>query len=228
MMGEPKRCLGCGQSRPAEAPGDLCPLCLMRTGAGVAAPPGSEPDRDDLLVTAGPASSSFLATLAHTLGRVPQELLRSGSGAGASPSPSGMPGPGDPERADRLRLFGVIGRGGMGVVLKGYDADLGRDLAVKVLREQYRDEPDMVRRFIEEAQIGGQLQHPGVVPVYELGTLADRRPYIAMRLIRGQTLAEVLAARVDRDADRPRLLGIFESVCQTMAYAHAGGSSTAT
>ena len=124
-------------------------------------------------VTLGPASSSILATLAQTLGRVPQVSLR-GTEPGCGPpppTPSGMPEPADHDRALRLRLFGVIGHGGMGVVLKGYDADLGRDLAVKVLREQFRDQPEMVRRFIEEAQIGGQLQHPGVVPVYELGSL---------------------------------------------------------
>ena len=96
-------------------------------------------------------------------------------------------------------------------------------LAVKVLHDQFRDQPEMVRRFIEEAQIGGQLQHPGVVPVYELGTLPDRRPYIAMKLIRGRTLSEVLAGRRERGEDEARLLGIFESACQTMAYAHARG-----
>jgi serine/threonine-protein kinase len=111
----------------------------------------------------------------------------------------------------------------MGVVLKGHDNDLCRDLAVKVLKEEFRDEPEMIRRFLEEAQIGGQLQHPGVVPVYELGSLADRRPYIAMRLVDGRTLAELLAARAGPEDDQPRLLGIFESVCQTMAYAHARG-----
>ncbi len=223
-MNESKHCLGCGQARPAQALGELCPLCLLRTGAGNIAQSGSEWDRDEMLVTLGPASSSILATLAQTLGRVPHLLLGStDSELESAPSPAGMPEPADPDRLERLQLFGVIGRGGMGVVLKGYDTDLGRDLAVKVLREQFRDQPEMVRRFIEEAQIGGQLQHPGVVPVYELGALADRRPYIAMRLIRGQTLAELLAGRGDRDADRPRLLGTFESVCQTMAYAHARG-----
>ena len=55
----------------------------------------------------------------------------------------------------------------MGVVLKGRDVDLGRDVAVKVLLEKHRDSPEMVRRFAEEAQIAGQLQHPGLVPVYE-------------------------------------------------------------
>ena len=82
----------------------------------------------------------------------------------------------------------------MGAVLKGRDPDLGRDLAVKVLRDDHRDDADMVRRFVEEAQIGGQLQHPGIVPVYELGTFADRRPFFAMKLVKGRTLAELLEA----------------------------------
>ena len=74
----------------------------------------------------------------------------------------------------------------MGAVLKGRDPDLGRDVALKVLREDFRDNPDMVRRFVEEAQIGGQLQHPGIVPIYELGTFADRRPFFAMKLVKGR------------------------------------------
>ena len=81
----------------------------------------------------------------------------------------------------------------------------------------------MIRRFVEEAQISGQLQHPGVVPVYELGTLADDRPYFAMKLVKGRTLAALLAERAGPAEDQPRLLGIFEQVCLTMAYAHARG-----
>ena len=73
----------------------------------------------------------------------------------------------------------------MGVVLMGRDVDLGRDLAVKVLLEKHRDDPEAVRRFVEEAQIGGQLQHPGIVPVHELDRLPDGRLYIAMKLVRG-------------------------------------------
>ena len=95
----------------------------------------------------------------------------------------------------------------MGVVLKGRDVDLGRDVAVKVLLERHRDNPEMVRRFVEEAQIGGQLQHPGIVPVYELGRLPDGRLYIAMKLVRGRTLAALLEGRADagrRPAAVPR------------------------
>ena len=78
------------------------------------------------------------------------------------------------------------------------DPDLGRDLAVKVLLEKHKEVPDLVRRFVEEAQIGGQLQHPGIVPVYELGTFGDRRPYFTMKLVKGQTLAELLAGESPR------------------------------
>ena len=111
----------------------------------------------------------------------------------------------------------------MGAVLKGRDVDLGRDLAIKVILEEHRDVPEIVRRFVEEAQIGGQLQHPGIVPVYELGRFPDGRLFIAMKLIRGRTLAALLEDRKNPLDERPRFLSIFEQVCQTMAYAHSRG-----
>jgi serine/threonine-protein kinase len=123
----------------------------------------------------------------------------------------------------RFQLLGELARGGMGAVLKGHDVDLGRDLAIKVLLESHRGDPEVVRRFVEEAQIGGQLQHPGVVPVYELGTFPDRRPYFAMKLVKGRTLASLLQERAEPGQDLSRFVSIFEQVCQTMAYAHARG-----
>jgi serine/threonine-protein kinase len=111
----------------------------------------------------------------------------------------------------------------MGAIFQGRDLYLGRDLAVKVMREEHRDHPEMVRRFVEEAQIGGQLQHPGIVPVHELGRLSDGRMFIAMKLVRGRTLAALLAARRTPDDERTRFLAIFEQVCQTVAYAHSKG-----
>ncbi len=95
----------------------------------------------------------------------------------------------------RFQLQGEIARGGMGAILKGRDVDLGRDLAIKVMLESHQGNPDVVNRFIEEAQIGGQLQHPGIVPVYELGAFPDRRPYFAMKLVKGRTLAALLHER---------------------------------
>jgi serine/threonine-protein kinase len=123
----------------------------------------------------------------------------------------------------RFQLQGEIARGGMGAILKGRDVDLGRDLAIKVMLESHQGNPEVTSRFVEEAQIGGQLQHPGVVPVYELGTFPDRRPYFAMKLVKGRTLASLLHERISPAEDLPRFLSIFEQVCQTMAYAHARG-----
>jgi serine/threonine-protein kinase len=128
-----------------------------------------------------------------------------------------------PGTTPRLQLVGEIARGGMGAILKGRDVDLGRDLAVKVLLETHQGKTELAQRFVEEAQINGQLQHPGIVPVYELGVFADQRPYFTMKLVKGQTLASLLAARQDVAEDRPRLVGIFAQVCQTLAYAHARG-----
>jgi serine/threonine-protein kinase len=167
-----------------------------------------------------------LAELADSLGGLPRVLLRdtdseTDPGPVIQPASAEMPAVGD--RAARLQLFGEIARGGMGAVLKGRDPDLGRDVAVKVLLEAHRDNPDLVRRFVEEAQIGGQLQHPGIVPIYELGAFPDRRPYFAMKLVKGRTLSSLLAERPDPADHLPRLLSIFEDVCQTMAYAHARG-----
>ena len=121
------------------------------------------------------------------------------------------------------QLLGEIARGGMGVVLKGRDPDLGRDLAFKVLKAELAGRPGAEQRFVEEAQVGGQLQHPGVVPVYDLGRFADGRPFFAMKLVKGRTLAEALAERADPAADRGRFLHVFLQVCQTVAYAHSRG-----
>jgi serine/threonine-protein kinase len=123
----------------------------------------------------------------------------------------------------RLQLAGEIARGGMGVVLKARDLDLGRDIAVKVLLEGHADKTEFARRFVEEARIAGQLQHPGIAPVYQLGVFSDGRPYFTMKLVKGQTLAVMLAARPGPAAEWPRFLGIFAQVCQTLAYAHARG-----
>jgi serine/threonine-protein kinase len=128
-----------------------------------------------------------------------------------------------PRGRSNYPVLGEIARGGMGVILKGHDTDLGRDVAVKVLDHALADHPEVVQRFVEEAQIGGQLQHPGIVPVYELGTMKDERPFFTMKLVKGRTLAALLAERESPATDRRRLIDVFEAVCQTMGYAHARG-----
>ena len=101
----------------------------------------------------------------------------------------------------RYQVLGEIARGGMGVVLKARDADLGRDLALKVLLERHRNDEGVIRRFVEEAQIGGQLQHPGIVPVHEMGALDELRPFFTMKLVKGRTLAALLAERPRPEVD---------------------------
>jgi len=141
--------------------------------------------------------------------------------------------------AERYDLLREVGHGGIGVVFRGRDRLLGRELAIKVLREAYRDDPDARRRFTEEARVGSRLQHPAIVPVYELGWFSDRRPYFTMKLVEGQTLADLLTERGGQalagqnteeaasaprvTADPQRLLPVFAQVCQAMAYAHAQG-----
>jgi serine/threonine protein kinase len=127
------------------------------------------------------------------------------------------------DSGSRYRISGEIARGAMGAVLRGRDTDLGRDLAIKVLLDCHKDKPRVVQRFIEEAQIAGQLQHPGIAPVYELGQSADSRPFFSMKLIKGETLATLLSQRTNAEEELGKFLGIFEQVCQTLAYAHSRG-----
>jgi serine/threonine-protein kinase len=170
---------------------------------------------------------TVLGAVGRMTGEKPKILLRdddSEHGA-ASPyiDPKGKDSKLFPQGRGNYQILGEIARGGMGVVLKGHDTDLGRDVAVKVLDQRLLGNPAVLQRFVEEAQIGGQLQHPGVVPVYELGLMADDRPYFSMKLVKGRTLAALLAQRKSPEDDRRRFLSIFESVCQTVAYAHSKG-----
>src|SRR5437016_4965335 len=121
----------------------------------------------------------------------------------------------------RYTLGDEIDRGGMGIIYRATDAVLGREVAVKVLHEKFTPASGAALRFAGEARITSQLQHPSIPPVHDLGTLADGRPFLAMKLIKGQTLQELLKARTDPSAERGRFVGVFEQICQALAYAHA-------
>jgi serine/threonine-protein kinase len=126
-------------------------------------------------------------------------------------------------RAGRFRIEGKLGSGGMGVVYQARDEPCDRSLAVKVLRRDVRDNPAAQARFLTEARLTARLQHPGVPPVHEIGRLDDGRPFFAMKLIRGRTLADLLHERPAPTEGLPRWLALFGQVCQTMAYAHSQG-----
>ncbi len=128
-----------------------------------------------------------------------------------------------PLPADRFQYLGEIARGGMGVVVRVQENNLGRKLAAKLLQDKYAEQPEAHQRFLTEARICAQLQHPGVVSVHELGTLDDGRPFFTMKLVEGQTLATLLAQRKNSRQDRRRLLNIFLQASQAVAYAHSCG-----
>ena len=131
--------------------------------------------------------------------------------------------------ASRYHDLGELARGGMGVVQRVWDRELRRNLAMKLAGttgEPARSlDPDRLARFLEEAQVTAQLDHPGVVPVHELGLDAAGRLYFTMRLVKGQTLKEAFAAaREERDGwTRSRALDALLRGCEAVAYAHAKG-----
>ncbi len=116
----------------------------------------------------------------------------------------------------RFLIRDELGRGGMGAVYRGFDRELKREVAIKVSFSNHHSSG--AARFHREAEISGQLQHPGIIPVYELGQLADDRSYIAMKLVEGQTLLSLIHSRAGNVAKH---LDIFGDICQTMAYAHS-------
>src|SRR5262245_28549332 len=148
---------------------------------------------------------------------MPKDLATS-AGSEALPGTSAGVIPASPPGYE---LLDEIGHGGMGVVYRARDAALDRDVAVKLLSERYPADSLAAQRFLSEARITGQLQHPGIPAVHQVGTLANGRPFLAMKLIRGSTLASILNGRPDPSAERGRALAIFEAICQAVGYAHA-------
>ncbi len=137
------------------------------------------------------------------------------------PVPSAVPPLDCPTLVGPYPIKGRIGSGGIGVVLWGYDAEFNRSLAVKLLQHQHKNNPDLAARFLDEAQLMGQLQHPNIPPVHRLGTTCDGRPYFSMKWIKGKTLAQMLKQRSHPGQDLPRFIGIFENICKALAYSHS-------
>jgi serine/threonine-protein kinase len=132
----------------------------------------------------------------------------------------------------RFRVVRLHARGGLGQVSRAWDAQLGRQVALKEMRPDQADNEEQRARFILEAEINGNLEHPGIVPVYALGSFPDGRPYYAMRFVEGRTLQQAID-KFHKEAPRlpqaewtlglRRLLGHFLDVCDAIAYAHSRG-----
>ena len=156
-------------------------------------------DRTAVFVASSSLDEGMNATLAPTSGSEPR-ISQSKSG----PETVLVPG---------YRVLHEIARGGMGCVLAARDLTLDRDVALKILLPGASAE-----RFIRESKITARLPHPGIPPVHALGTLPNGSPFLAMKLIVGQTLAAEL-----KTANKPRLLQVFTQVCQAVGFAHSRG-----
>jgi tRNA A-37 threonylcarbamoyl transferase component Bud32 len=135
-----------------------------------------------------------------------------------------------PLSGERYQLTRLHATGGIGRVWLARDSDLGRDVALKELRPERADDAKLWKRFLQEARITGQLEHPGTVPVYELGKRPDGQPFYTMQFVKGRTLSETSRAYHQKRAaghaeplDLPALLNAFVIVCNTVAYAHSRG-----
>jgi serine/threonine-protein kinase len=115
----------------------------------------------------------------------------------------------------RYRIEREIARGGMGVVYEANDVELQRRVAIKVLASELASD-DAVERMRAEARTMARLEHPGIVPLHDVGLLPDGRLWYAMKLVRGRRLDELRAAP-------PELLRIFLRICEAVSFAHANG-----
>jgi len=133
----------------------------------------------------------------------------------------------------RFRILRPHAKGGLGAVFVALDGELNREVALKQILDSHADDPASRARFVLEAEITGGLEHPGIVPVYGLGTYGDGRPYDAMRFIRGETLKEAIGhflgdETLKKDVGRRslelrKLLRQFMDVCNAIGYAHSRG-----
>ncbi len=181
-----------------------------------------------------PTNSEDEAAVTRRLGgtRRTESLRESSTGGGGVPKHRVNPaaaylGEGSAEKRYRLRR--LIGRGGMGEVHLARDERIGRSVALKVMRDEDLEHARAQTRFLREARVQGQLEHPAIVPVYDLDRDAEGRVFFAMKRIGGVTLDAVVKAL---RADEPtfvakytvrRLLSAFQQVCLALDYAHARG-----
>lgn len=185
-----------------------------------------EPDLSDPSLARAFAAYQKLEAIFERLRQPAQEAKKdlTTPNLAKAPSSSGL----------RFRILRPHGKGGMGEVFVALDEELHREVALKQIRAPFADDPQRRARFIQEAEITGQLEHPGIVPVYSLGQHPNSRPFYAMRLVQGESLREAIPRiheRCQMDFDRTtgdllienRQLRQFIQVCNTVAYAHSRG-----
>jgi serine/threonine protein kinase len=139
-------------------------------------------------------------------------------GAGTAPTlaPAGGAAAAAPAGGPRYRVVGEIAKGGMGRIVHAYDGELGRHVAIK---EVLQPHPSLLARFRREALITARLQHPSIVPIYEIGERSGE-PYYVMRFLRGQPLEAAIKGRTTV-RERLELLSHISAAADAIAYAHS-------
>ena len=135
-----------------------------------------------------------------------------------------------PSLGERYVVLKLHDQGGMGRIWVARDTNLDREVAVKELLPELTESPTALARFLREARVTGQLEHPGIVPVYELAQTSQQYPFYAMRFVRGRTFSQAslefherLNAAKEAPLDLSVLLHAFVMVCNTISYAHSRG-----
>jgi serine/threonine-protein kinase len=236
-MAEDERCPSCGSELPVNAPQGLCPACLLRQGLDTQAPDVStqgeptasgatrEPSRALPIPEAAPSPVDPYATVPPgedaTLdpSPSPHELP---TAAGLGPAPSA-----DPQAAEpvRVRYFGdyelirELARGGMGVVYRARQVSLSRPVALKMILAGQLASQTEVRRFHLEAEAAANLDHPGIVPIYEVGQ-HEGQHYFSMGYVDGQSLSQRLA---NGPLPAREAAELIRHVSEAIAYAHERG-----
>jgi eukaryotic-like serine/threonine-protein kinase len=207
-------CPECGEELPADAPRGHCPACLLRAGLG-----GTSETPEPGAVTISTAGSG--------LGQDAGGATTSLQGAGPESDPGATGPPGDPADSPPVivgsfgdyEVLGEIARGGMGVVYRARQVSLNRTVALKVIRSGQLADESEVRRFRLEAEAAAGLDHPGIVPVYEVGR-HEGQDYFSMGHVAGGSLAHELASG---PLPPRRSAELARQVAEAVDYAHGRG-----
>jgi formylglycine-generating enzyme required for sulfatase activity/tRNA A-37 threonylcarbamoyl transferase component Bud32 len=182
------------------------------------------------------AAVSSIRSLRHDLRQIADADVQASLAHVAAPADTDpyatRPEYGPTAAGPRFRILRPHAKGGLGEVFVAQDEELHREVALKEIQARHADHAESRARFLLEAEVTGGLEHPGIVPVYGLGTYADGRPFYAMRFIRGDSLKDAVERFHKEKASLPageralrlrQLLGRFVDVCQAIAYAHSRG-----